>query len=209
MPLMTVHIFLMSIFSSAPISRVIEYLPTNIPRILINRTVVHPSASLWSEEEDEEEHEKEFRENYVFDAYLLGFCDDVTRALAKTLFKKAPSTPERNVNQKGDKDDCGGKLLTEVLGDDHDEYDSKEWSSLTVPPERVLLFPGALASKEDASEMEYCEIAHCDGCSKRIRDVIKKCVVCFDYDLCQKCFPTLSRTHHGGTHSFNSEPAAA
>lgn len=194
---------------SAPISRVIEFLPTNIPRILINRTVVHPSTRVWSKEEEEEEDEKEFRENYVFDAYLLGFCDDVTRALAKKLFQKASSTPERNIIRKGGIDDCGGKLLTEVLRDDHDEYDSKEWSSLTVPPERVLLFPGALASKEDASEVEYREIAHCDGCSKRIRRVIKKCVVCFDYDLCGKCFPALSKTHHGGTHSFNSEPAAA
>jgi hypothetical protein len=207
---MPVRIFLMYIFSSAPISKVIEYLPTNIPRILINRTVVHPSTSLSSEEEEEEEHEKEFREKYVFDGYLLGFCDDVTRALAKQLFNKtAPSTAERKRRQKGGKYDCGGKLLTEVLRDDHDEYDSKEWSSLTVPPERVLLFPGALASKEDASEVEYREIAHCDGCSKRIRRVIKKCVVCFDYDLCQKCYPALSRTHNGGTHSFNSEPAAA
>jgi hypothetical protein len=194
---------------SAPISKVIEFLPPNIPRILINRTVVHPSTSSAEDEgEEEDENEKEFRENYVFDAYLLGFCDDVTRALARQLFKN-PETPDKKRRGKNGKDAYGGRLLTTVLKGEDDEYDADDWSTLSVPPERVLLFPGAVASKDDTSDLTFREIAHCDGCSKRIRGTVRKCVACFDYDLCQKCFPTLSKTHHNGKHSFNAEPASA
>jgi hypothetical protein len=201
--------------NSAPISKVIEYLPRNIPRILINRTVVHPSTA--STEGDD--NEKEFRENYVFDAYLLGFCDDVTRALARQLFKKHSDTPDSKKRQRRRKNNgqqhdssYGGRLLTTVLKGEDEEYDAEDWSgAISVPPERVLLFPGAVASKDDttSSELTYREIAHCDGCSKRIRGVIQKCVACFDYDLCQKCFPSLSKTHHGGKHTFSADPAAA
>jgi hypothetical protein len=205
--------------NSAPISKVIEYLPRNIPRILINRTVVHPSTAS-TEGDNHDDNEKEFRENYVFDAYLLGFCDDVTRALARQLFQKQhPETPpdkkrQRRRNKNDGKHDStyGGRLLTTVLKGEDEEYDAEDWSAaISVPPERVLLFPGAVASKNDttSSEQTYREIAHCDGCTKRIRGVIQKCVACFDYDLCQKCFPSLSKTHHGGKHIFNAESVAA
>ena len=147
----------------------------------------------------------------MFDAYLLGFCDDVTRALAKQLFRKSDmqETIDRNRRRLGPvPGDYGGKSLLSVLQDGDDYYDVKDWSSVTVPAERVLLFPGALASTDDTSELTYLEIAHCDGCSRRIRGLIKKCAVCFDYDLCSKCFPSLSKSHYGGKHAFNSEPAA-
>jgi hypothetical protein len=48
-------------------------LPPNIPRILINRTIVHPAKSSLSQDEDDEE-DVDFREDDVFDAYLLGFA---------------------------------------------------------------------------------------------------------------------------------------
>jgi hypothetical protein len=248
---------------SAPISKVIEYLPSNIPRILINRAIVHPSTTSGDNADDDntDENDREFRTKYVFDAYLLGFCDDVTRALAKQLFKKqrqplkvgssgsgsgsggvgkdAPrsttgsggsgggnsSNESQGRQQQQQPPDCGGTLLTTVLRDGNDEYfDVKDWSDAVVPAERVLLFPGALppSTKEDknsndsggggavgTTELTYCEIAHCDGCSKRIFGVIRKCVICFDYDLCSKCYPKLHMTHYDGKHVFNSEPAAA
>jgi len=183
---------------------VIEFLPPGIPRILINRTVVHPLTR----SADSTEEEKDPRDNYVFDAYLLGFCDDVTRCLAKKLFEDdAPTTPEKK--RRGD---AGGKpvgrLLTKVLNGKDNEYDAEDWESLTVPPERVLLFAGAQASHGDSTEdLTYREIAHCDGCSKRIRGTIQKCIACFDYDLCPKCFPHLSKLHYDGTHVFSAEPA--
>jgi len=191
-------------FNSAPISKVIEFLPPGIPRILINRTVVHPSTR----SVDSTEGETDPRDNYVFDAYLLGFCDDVTRCLAKKLFQDdAPPTPADKKRRNGGGKPLG-RLLTKVLKGEDSEYDAEDWESLTVPPERVLLFPGAQASHSDSTEeLTYREIAHCDGCSKRIRGTIKKCIACFDYDLCQNCFPHLSKLHYDGTHKFSAEPA--
>ena len=56
----------------------IDYLPKNIPRILINRTIVHPPEQL--EEDDDnnddgitQQKRHDFRKNYVFDAYLKLF----------------------------------------------------------------------------------------------------------------------------------------
>lgn len=189
----------------------IEYLPPKIPRILINRTIVHPSTSSVEDNEHEDgdgDDEKEFRENYVFDAYLLGFCDDVTRALARQLFKR-PDPPEKPYPpSKTGKDPYGGRLLTSVLKDEDDEYEADDWSSLPAPAERVILFHGALASKDDTSEVTYREVVHCDGCYKRIHGKIRKCLTCFDYDLCQKCFPSLSKSHYDGKHTFTAEPAS-
>jgi hypothetical protein len=177
-------------------------LPPGIPRILINRTIVHPSTRSTDSTEDE----KDPRDDYVFDAYLLGFCDDVTRSLAKKLFNDdVPQTPV----EKKKRGKPVGRLLSKVLKGEDTEYDAEDWESLAVPPERVLLFPGAQASHGDSTEeLTSREIAHCDGCSKRIKGTIQKCIACFDYDLCQKCFPSLSKIHHGGKHTFSTEPAA-
>ena len=226
--------------SVAPISKVISYLPCNIPRILINRTIVHPAITqtTYDSDDDDEnnaEQYKDFRDDYVFDAYLLGYCDDVTRALARKLFRGSankngekeetpkggsqdnkkkrrtvPSNAESTENPRSLQNQYGAGLLTSVLDGNEDDWKQEEWSScIDVPKERVLLFPGALASKDDTtSEMDYREIANCDGCSKRIHGIIKKCVNCFDYDLCSLCFPKLSKTHFDGTHSFSSENAA-
>ncbi len=211
--------------SVAPISKVIEYLPSNIPRILINRTIVHPSttsASCDIEDDNENGNSKDFRENYVFDAYLLGYCDDVTRALGRKLFSskitaastgidttiERPEKKKRHTSSEA-RDTLQiqlGGLLTHALEGKEENWKADEWTSVNVPPERVLLFPGALASKDDSSsEVTYREVAHCDGCSVRICGVIKKCVNCFDFDLCANCFPTLSKTHFGGTHNFSTE----
>lgn len=179
----------------APISKVIAYLPPNIPRILINRTIVHPAKL--KEDNDDEYHEEDLREDYVFDAYLLGFCDDVTRALAKKLFS------DRDENNAAD----GGKLLA-CLGDEDEYYDKDDWSAVHIPTGRVFLFAGAQPpTDDDASVLSYREIAHCDGCSERIVGTIQKCVTCFDYDLCQKCYPKLSKAHCAGKHHFAEETA--
>ena len=194
--------------SVAPISKVIEYLPRNIPRILINQTIVHPkTASIDCQEED-------FRQNYVFDAYLLGFCDDVTRALGKQLGlgSNIETKKENEKDKKGIKEEpvvatryaseTGAKLLT---GDER-------WREITVPNERVLLFPGALplGAKQEPQGATipteaFHEIAHCDGCSKQISGPIFKCSKCFDYDLCQSCYPKISKKHCDGKHSFRKE----
>jgi len=176
-------------------SHVIDYLSPQIPRILINRNIVRPPMSNFEEDsDDDEEEEEDFREGYVFDAHLLGFCDDVTRALVKVMTGKADEENEK------------GKLLS-CLEDDDELYCAEEWDSLTLPKDRVFLFPGA-SRGDDISEYSYREIAHCDGCSDQISGTVRKCVQCFDYDLCETCYPKLSKKHHNGKHTFSSEPAS-
>lgn len=180
--------------SVAPMSHVIDYLPPNIPRILINRNIVRPPMSNFEEDSDsDDEEEEDFREDYVFDATLLGFCDDVTRALVKEMTGASEESEE-------------GKLLS-CLEDDDELYSAEEWDGLTLPKDRVFLFPGASRS-DDISEYSYREIAHCDGCAEQISGTVRKCVQCFDYDLCESCYPKLSKKHHNGEHTFSSEPAA-
>lgn len=185
--------------SVAPISKVIEYLPKGIPRILINQNIVHPPSSTTDENDDDASQESlDFRGEYVFDAYLLGFCDDVTRALGQQLFGK-----------KKRKD---GTVLSTVLAqqqqeeaDDDATFCADDWENITVPPERVFLFPGAKPPAPPENEVSYCEIARCDGCNVQIKGTIYKCADCFDYDLCRKCYPTLSKTHYDGKHHFVKE----
>lgn len=182
----------------------IDYLPKNIPRILINRTIVHPPENVNNDDDDGSECGIDFRESYVFDAYLLGYCDDVTRALRKRLFATSVGI---SLAQPLDEDtDVLGDLLSSFLRDA--EYTSSAWSAVGVPPERVFLFPGSEAPTGVKEEIAFREIAHCDGCSKRIKGTIQKCIECFDFDLCHFCFPVLSTTHYEGQHHFIAETVA-
>lgn len=175
--------------SVAPISKVIDYFPGNIPRILINRTVAHPPnpISNGSETVDGDYTAPGFRDNYVFDAYLLGYCDDITRALARQLFKNKSKRPQSHV--KLEKNIQCGKLLSEVLESDTADGAFAGWSNERVPVDRVLLFPGALPTNvkdaEKTEGAEYEEIAYCDSCSELITGDIQKCTNCFDFDLCK------------------------
>ena len=286
--------------SVAPISKVIEYLPRAIPRILINRTIVHPQKTtaatttirpISSRDKDDDNDDTDFRTNYVFDAYLLGFCDDVTRALGKQLGlgfdigedetnsvddgdstttkakgkaekKKAKSnatSTERKQQQQQQKRNAktgtavlaqnnkhasatAAKLLTSVMSNKvksslpsatlssspscttTTSNNDNEWSTVTVPRERVILFPGALPAASSSNnntkdknnnnsqdtnlvDEVYHEIAHCDGCSQQIPQgrPIFKCCKCFDFDLCQRCYPKVSKLHCNGKHTFRRE----
>lgn len=110
----------------------------------------------------------------------------------------------------GNRETESGKLLSS-LDEDDELCRINDWKApleAGIPADRVFLFPGAQAPcKDDQSELTYREVAHCDGCSKRIAGTILKCSVCFDYDLCQKCYPALSKTHYSGTHEFATEIA--
>jgi Zinc finger, ZZ type len=175
---------------------VIDYLPKNIPRILINRTIVHPPKSV-EDESARDNEDNEFRQNYVFDAYLLGDCDVVTQALSQDLFHPREAIRPPPVAQ----------LLTTLL--DSSPAAEKEWKSVRVPAERVFVFPGAQAPPP-TEPAAWLERAHCDGCTQPItKGTIQKCVVCFDYDLCPECFPTLSQTHYNGEHAFAAEAACS
>lgn len=186
----------------------IDYLPKNIPRILINRTVAHPPEQIDGDgdEGNSDDEDSEFREDYVFDAYLLGYCDDVTRALGKKLFAASDNAAPDPANAD-DRDE--GELLSVVLEATESAYTAADWTAVGIPTDRVFLFPGAEAPTGMSEEVLYREIAHCDGCSKRIEGAIQKCVVCFDYDLCENCFPILAKTHYDGKHHFAEEAVPA
>jgi Zinc finger, ZZ type len=186
----------------APISKVIDYLPNNIPRILINRTIVHPPEQHDEDDGSGSSDAYDFRDNYVFDAYLLGYCDDVTRALCKKLFANMEDGAPLDTEMEE------GELLAEVMKARESAYNAADWMTVGVPKNRVFLFPGAEAPTGVTEEVAFREIAHCDGCAKQIKGIIQKCVVCFDYDLCQACFPLLSKTHYEGLHDFTAEAVA-
>lgn len=169
---------------------------------------MHPPEQI-DENEDEsgsDDEDSEFREDYVFDAYLLGYCDDVTRALGKKLF----STPDGNAPDSASGTGLEeGELLSCVLeASSESAYSASDWAAVHVPTDRVFLFPGALAPTGMSEEAPFREIAHCDGCSKQIEGTIQKCLVCFDYDLCRMCFPVLSKSHYDGKHHFTAEAVA-
>jgi Zinc finger, ZZ type len=193
---------------------VVGYLPNNIPRILINRTIVHPKHS-YDDENVGNTHEADFRDGYVFDAYLLGYCDDINRVLATLLF----DTTQRSKSSRGhatskiDKLNC--KLLATLQGDD-EEFNANDWMAATkVPYERVFLFPGAqtpvvdyVNNRKDFNEPLCREVVFCDGCAKKVVGKVQKCVLCFDYDLCLVCYPSHSKTHYEGKHRFVTELTA-
>lgn len=179
----------------APISKVLSYLPAGIPRILINRTFVHPKHSV---SEDLNETSDEFRETYLFDAYLLGFCDDITRMLAKSLFRPSDESGKSTNVKRGEPFLCTGEEKLEG------KLKEEAFVCSGVPSERVLLFPGALPIAESPDQV-YCEVAHCDECSKQIKGTIYKCLTCFDYDLCVHCYKATHRQHFGGQHEFTTE----
>ena len=151
---------------------------------------------------------EDFRQTYDFDAYLLGYSDDVARALAKELF---PSSQDGSFSEAP-----SGELLPELDGSLLETNTESGfsvagyWSEAHVPRDRVFLFPGAQSCNgDDASKVSYHEIANCDACSKRIHGKIRKCLACFDFDLCGRCYPAASKKHFGGKHRFSTEDAAA
>ena len=167
-------------------SKVIEYLSPSIPRILINRNIVRPKKSIPMVKNDPNE-EHDHRDGYMFDVCLLGFCDEVTRSLAKLM-----AGEEVHV---GD-----GKLLC-------DSNCSKMMDPsrlLNHPAERILLFPGTSLEENISSESEYHEVVQCDACDQIIDDSNggMRCTICFDYDLCKKCYPKAKKGHFSGNHIF-------
>lgn len=199
--------------SVAPISKVVGYFPPNIPRILINRTIAHPTCDTEADGDPNTNSipacDRDFRDGYVFDAYMLGFCDDVTRALAKRLFAEQDSNSQATGSKPSQ---CFEGALLATLDDTNGHYKKEDWihSKLTssIPRDRIFLFPGALApidNEDDASVLTYREVAHCDCCSLRIQGTIHKCAACFDFDLCQQCYPVQSKKHFDGSHQFVRE----
>lgn len=167
--------------SVSPMSKVLRYLPPSIPRILINRNeVVLPKVCADEIDSDDEE---DTREGYIFDASLLGNCDDVVKGIIRALDWKIEGGLEPSTSLlEACENDTG---LTDVVG-------------------RSYFFPGAVIVSLDEDNYKE-EIVNCDGCGKKIATNVMKCTQCFDFDLCSKCFPNVSKKHYRGRHKFKSE----
>jgi len=196
-------------------SKVIEYLPTSIPRILINRNHISkpPNRKSFCEDNGTNyDHENEYRNGYVFDACLLGNCDSVIQSLIKELrwekeYEKILSSFRTIKTQLQLPHSNSGRI-----------NDINETNSYIIDT-RTLIFHGALicddlsvdGSKEgkdlDGKVMqELNELILCDGCSMKLSGkTIMRCTECFDFDLCLHCFQLKSKMHFGGKHIFTKE----
>lgn len=178
----------------------------------------------------EKDHDKKGNtsRNYVGDGINISMNTRVENSGRKSRNKKGIDHDNSSSSSNSATETSAYNNNVNDDGNSDNVYNQREyWSKIKVPPERVLLFPGALAtssltnhnnsiSTKDSSsntdttitvtgEDEYREIAHCDGCSSRIYGTIQKCTVCFDYDLCLECFPSLSKSHCNGEHRFCAE----
>jgi len=177
--------------SVAPMSKVVEFMPPNILRVLVNRNIVSaPNSS--------KKHHDSTGKSCLFDACLLGNCDDVVHALKKKMIES-----EFEVSagaQYFDKATISQIPFGVIPGESAGEWLQNQ------PVESVLLFPGALPYSLQEQDNDNLTIhVHCDECRKEIGGLVYSCETCFDFDLCSDCFPKLSKTHADGKHNFKKD----
>ena len=159
--------------SVAPMSRVVDYLKPDIPRILVNRNIVRVKKA--SNKED----------GCLFDACLLGNCDEVVTALTQRI--------------KGNECQIQPRLVMK----------DEPWLQ-SQPKESVLLFPGADGATtclDKPAEVQHKLIVLCDECQNQIVGKIYSCTSCFDYDMCDACYISKRANHAEGKHEFAIEEA--
>ena len=211
-------------------NKVIQYLPSNIPRILINRNIVQmPKTNAAPTTTTACSNEEEFvRDGYDFDAYLLGNCDDIINALSQRMdiLKKqkhdkenqhhepSPSSPITKISNNNY---LSGKIVTnqDIVNMQQNKNNNINESIL----QRTLLFKGADVNElllmddnniYDATTKTLTatkEIVLCDNCNMQINTYAMKCNVCFDYDLCYNCYNSSNcvKEHYNGSHAFIKE----
>lgn len=161
--------------SVAPMSRVVDYLKPDIPRILVNRNIVRVKKTSNKNKEEGDS---------LFDACLLGNCDEVVTALTQRM--------------KGT--ECQIQPPRLVMRDE-------PWLQ-KQPKESILLFPGADVATtclDEPTDVQHKLIVHCDECQKQIVGKIYSCTSCFDYDLCNACYISKRTNHANGKHEFAVE----
>jgi len=171
-------------------SKVVHYLRSDIPRILINRTIVQiPKVS--NDEDDG---------CLLFHTCLLGDCDVIVEALSHRMQSRHGSGNE----VKG--------ITTTLGGVNHDSQHrlnqrDDEARGHVQPKESILLFQGAeIVNKEVHPTTTLSKtIAHCDECQHEIQGQIYNCKTCFDYDLCSVCYSNPRVIHANGKHAFAIE----
>jgi hypothetical protein len=157
-------------------SKLVGFLPDNIPRILINRDIVQV---------------KKQDEICLFDACLLGNCDTVTRAIKDMI--------TNTHNKSEDKQHRSGSLVT----DDNDGawLKNQPRESVLLFDGALLSAP----TTTEAALQPQNVVVHCDHCESEIKGNIYCCKSCFDFDLCGNCYPEVKLTHAAGKHEFEIE----
>lgn len=170
-------------------SKVVHYLRSDIPRILINRTIVQiPKVS--NNEDDG---------CLLFHTCLLGDCDVIAEALSHRMLSRHCS---------GNK---GKGIATTLGGVNHDSQRGDKALGYVQPKESILLFEGAesvnntVALAVPPTTTLSKTIAHCDECQHEIQGQIYNCKTCFDYDLCRVCYLNPLVIHANGKHEFAIE----
>ena len=87
-------------YSSAPMSKLVGFLPDNVPRILINRDIVQVMKS-------STQNYKKQDEFCLFDACLLGNCDAVTQAIKAKMSNRDAKSEYEHYHS--------GRLVTDII----------------------------------------------------------------------------------------------
>mmetsp|Transcript_20787 Transcript_20787/g.31204 ORF Transcript_20787/g.31204 Transcript_20787/m.31204 type:complete len:476 (+) Transcript_20787:288-1715(+) len=226
--------------SVAPMSKIIEYLSPSIPRILINKKMVVPKHGSYSDggrgekgvESDGDDNNttttneknvrgdsrKDHRSGFVFDACLLGLCDEVTKSLTNIMEdpKKNKGKGKSKLKSKYRRESLileQGKEFNLLCNLPALQKSLTEGVLFRHPNDRIFVYPGASLNtdnntdfnddgNETSSELIFKEVVHCDGCHKVIEGVVMKCTDCFDFDLCEDCYSVSVKDHFSGTHTF-------
>ncbi len=227
--------------SVAPMSKVIEYLSPSIPRILINQKIVVPKHGSYGDGGRREKvgesgdnsnddsdsngtnsrksNEEDHRSGFVFDACLLGLCDEVTKSLTNIIDRPKKLNRDREKSKSSTK-----SRREEIISKENKEFNLlcnlpalgtglNDQILFHHPHDRIFVYPGASLNADSIVDSNECddtrnteftfkEVVHCDGCHKVIDSVVMKCTDCFDFDLCKDCYSVLAKDHFSGTHTF-------
>ncbi len=157
----------------APVSRILSYLPPNIPQVLINRDLVLPPAHL----------------SDGFDLKLLGKCDDIVDYICHSLkwdleWDLGGGDGQHNTNRR--------PVCTPI----HELPNIYHF--LLEEKKNQPLHSEFVAAALPEHHHAVVEVVNCDVCNAEIGgigwskddplSIIYSCIECFDYDLCFSCY---------------------
>lgn len=203
----------------APVMEIPSYLPSHIPQVVINKTVLKKkrlkskhllAGETVSRIKENQSSKVDEGNDEEFDLSLLGDCDDIVRyicaqagwnldPLALKAAEKRPLLDDSQVlsHQKSTGKriycfgtcQCKNELAASMEDDDQEDPEG------------------------DFDEEKLGEDIVCNRCERHIdtkakpgsgcKTVHYHCNDCFDYDLCGDCYSTRSYTHKDGKHRFS------
>jgi NAD-dependent SIR2 family protein deacetylase len=199
----------------APISKVMGWLPHEIPQILINYEVVAPPRAT----------------SDGFDVSLIGEADVIVAHLAAAMGLDIerggpPGDMDMEGGTPGDKGDSIGDIAgtaTSGSGAVHSNGVAARGPDAVVErgavwaPEasrnqadgELFVRRAAELLTKDAADVLMVETVTCDACTDLCGSVVWACQACFGYDLCGRCFHNggveTHQTLEGSKHTFVKE----